>query len=368
MTEPSRRGYVLVVVLLLLLAVTAIGHTLLVLTQSELSVSRARWEALARRLAAETGAELGARRLPPVQSLASGEWTSLIEGSVPPRARFAMAAQRVSPELLLVRSEGRVEQVPGVHRTVAMWWGMSPVARVRAALAVVEAGGPVRLDGGSRVDSAPVRDAPVEWSAARCEPYRSDLDTLFTDGVAPVTDLVEDPRVGLDGGVVNGAARAVLPSLGLLDHELLLAGAGVRTRGTVSPSPAGAYGECDSTDPSNWGAPMDPSDPCSSYMPVVASQGPLVIDGGEGQGVLLSTGDATLSSGARYYGFVIVAGDLTLRDGSAIYGLVRVRGSVFLTGGSAIVGSACAALSALGAAEALQVSMPLPGGSWPDVS
>ena len=48
-----KRGYVLVVVLLLLMAVTATGHGLLVLSRSELSVSRARWAALARRLAAE---------------------------------------------------------------------------------------------------------------------------------------------------------------------------------------------------------------------------------------------------------------------------------------------------------------------------
>lgn len=368
MTEDSRRGYVLVVVLLLLLAVTAIGHTLLVLTQSEISVSRARWEALARRLAAEAGAELGVSRLPPAPALPSGEWTSVVEGTVPPRARFSMAMLRVSPEMLLVRSEGRMEQLPGVHRTVAIRWGMSPVARVRAALAVVEAGGPVRLEGGSRVDPAPVRDEPPEWSAARCEPFRSDLDTLFPDGVAPVADLVEDPRVGFDGGVAEGAVGARLPSLGLLDHELLLAGAEVRTGGTVSPSPAVAYGECDSADSSNWGAVSDQIDPCSSYMPLVASDGPLFMVGGEGQGVLLSTGDVTLSSAARYYGFVIVAGDLTLRDGSAIHGFVRVRGSVFLTGGSAIVGSACAALASLDAAEALHVSMLLPGGSWPDPS
>ena len=46
----------LVGVLLLLLAVTGVGHTLLVITRSEFFVSRARWDVLTRRLAAETGA------------------------------------------------------------------------------------------------------------------------------------------------------------------------------------------------------------------------------------------------------------------------------------------------------------------------
>ena len=48
-------GYVLIVVLVLLMAVTATGHSLLVLSRAELFVSRARWEVLVRRLASEGG-------------------------------------------------------------------------------------------------------------------------------------------------------------------------------------------------------------------------------------------------------------------------------------------------------------------------
>ena len=58
MRKPTRRGYVLVAVLLLLLAVTAVGHTLLVMTRSEFFLSRARWDVLTRRLAAEMGRDL----------------------------------------------------------------------------------------------------------------------------------------------------------------------------------------------------------------------------------------------------------------------------------------------------------------------
>ena len=59
----QRRGFVLVAVLLLLLAVTGVGHTLLVMTRSELFVSRARWDLLTRRLAAETCRDLPSRGL-----------------------------------------------------------------------------------------------------------------------------------------------------------------------------------------------------------------------------------------------------------------------------------------------------------------
>ena len=86
----------------------------------------------------------------------------------------------------------------------------------------------------------------------------------------------------------------------------------------------------------------------------------MVVDGGQGQGVLLVVGDATFEGEARYYGLVIVAGELTVRGGSEIHGLVQARGSVFITKDSAIEGSACAALVALEAATGLRGLSSLP--------
>ena len=90
------------------------------------------------------------------------------------------------------------------------------------------------------------------------------------------------------------------------------------------------------------------------------------MNGGQGQGVLLITGDASFRSEARYYGLVVVAGDLEITEGSEIHGLVRVRGAVSLASGSRIVGSACAALSALDAALELREFVPVPESVWPD--
>ncbi len=87
---------------------------------------------------------------------------------------------------------------------------------------------------------------------------------------------------------------------------------------------------------------------------------------GRAKGVLLISGDATFRAAARFYGFVSVGGDPEITEGSEIHGLVRVRGSVFLRGRSRIVGSACAALSALDAAQRLRELTPLPGSAWPD--
>ena len=92
----------------------------------------------------------------------------------------------------------------------------------------------------------------------------------------------------------------------------------------------------------------------------------MIVNGGQGQGVLLIPGDATFRFAARFYGLVVVAGDLEVSEESEIHGLVRVRGSVFLRGRSRIVGSACAALSALDAAEQLRELVPIPESAWPD--
>ena len=354
----------LIVVLVLLMAVTATGHSLLVLSRAELFVSRARWEVLVRRLASEGGVRIASRGIPRVGAVPDGGWTPTGEGHIPPRARFRAMALRLSPEIVLLRSEAELDGLPGTHAVLGTYWGMSPHARVGAATGVVESGGSVTLIGGGRIDVTRIRSAPWPWTESRCDEYRPGLDTLYRGGVPPWADLAEDPLHGSGTEGSTGAGGFELPSLGLLDHEALLDGAGVQVPSVVSPTPRNAGQDCDRTSVLNWGAPLDGLDPCASYRPVVVSNGSLAMQGGMGQGVLLVVGDATLSSGAEYYGVVIVAGDLSVVSGGRISGLLRVRGSVTLGGGSEIVGSACAALAALESAESLQGLMPLPEGFW----
>ena len=175
---------------------------------------------------------------------------------------------------------------------------------------------------------------------------------------------IHGPSFGREPG--SGAVEPGLPSLGLLGHDALTEGADLQVFGTVSPAPIRRLGRCAVPSPTNWGAPLDASDPCAAYKPVVASEGSLIVSGGQGQGVLLISGDAVFRSAARYYGLVVVAGDLEITEESEIHGLVRVRGAVFLRGRSCVVGSACAVLSALDAARQLRELAPIPGAAWPD--
>ena len=84
MLSVARGGYVLIGVLLLLLAITGVGHTLLVMTRSEFFVSRARWDVLTRRLAAETGRKLTSQCDDGYGLPSAGEWVPMGSAAVPP--------------------------------------------------------------------------------------------------------------------------------------------------------------------------------------------------------------------------------------------------------------------------------------------
>lgn len=356
----------LIAVLLLLLAGTGLGHTLLVMARSELFVSRARWDVLTRRLAAEVGRNLTFQEMIAMDSLPRGEWIAMRSAAVGPRARYAARVVRLSREVLLILAEGSLDTEPGRDRQVGLYWAMDPVARYSAARGILESGGPVRVEAGSMVDPSLIHDTPAPWPEAFCTPFSPDVDTLFIHGLYPHGELHEDPRAELGREPGSGAVEPRLPSLGLLGHDALMKGADLQVSGTVSPAPIHRLSRCAVPSRANWGAPLDVSDPCVAYKPVVRSEGSLIVNGGQGQGVLLIAGDAIFQAAARYYGVVVVAGDLEITGESEIHGLVRVRGEVFLGGRSRIVGSACAALSALDAAEQLRELAPIPDSAWPD--
>ncbi len=356
----------LVGVLLLLMAVTGVGHTLLVMTRSEFFVSRARWDVLTRRLAAETGLKLTSRSMTGTDSLPWREWVPMGSAAVPPRARYDAQVVRLSRELFLILAEGSLDTEPGRDRQVGLYWAMDPVARYAAARGILESGWPAQVEAGSMVDPSLIHDTPPLWTEASCVPFGPDVDTLFIYGLSPQAELHEDPRAGIGRGPESGAVEPRLPSLGLLGHDALIEGADLHVSGTVSPAPIQGLGRCAVPSPTNWGAPLDASGPCGAYRPVVTSEGSLIVNGGQGQGVLLIRGDATFRSAARFYGLVLVAGDLEITEESEIHGLVRVRGVVSLKGRSRIVGSACAVLSALGAAEQLREPASIPDSFWPD--
>lgn len=352
---PPERGFVLPVVLLLLLALTLLVHGGLALVQVQELAGRAGGLALRARLLAEGAVrEAGAGVLPDRPA----PWTSeaLLESDPEEDAEVEVELHRSGREWVLLEGRARVGRGAlvagrGVGR---MYWVLDPASRLGAADAVLAS--PAPPGGAGLVDGTTVAAAPENWPPPVCEPHRAIVDSLFPDG--RLATWAPSPRAP-DG---PGAT----PSLGLLDGPALLDRATLRIEGTVRPRSALRSGACDGRGSLNWGAPSDPLGPCGGRHVVVASAGAVVVDGGEGQGVLAVEGDLTLAD-HRFAGVVLVGGALRLLDGAEIVGLVRTGGPVEVEGGSRLLASGCAVLRGLEGAlvrRRLGRPFPLPSGPW----
>src|SRR5690606_32211770 len=70
----------------------------------------------------------------------------------------------------------------------------------------------------------------------------------------------------------------------------------------VGPEVDVTTGECDESDPKNWGDP-NPAGPCGSYFPLIYHDGPVLTlqSGSIGQGILLVDGTLDVRGGFQFY-------------------------------------------------------------------
>ncbi len=86
-----------------------------------------------------------------------------------------------------------------------------------------------------------------------------------------------------------------------------------------------------------------------------------VIEGGQGAGVLIASGDLTLEGPTHFAGLLVVAGELVLRESARVEGVVLVGGAVRISGNVGIYG--CPDVARMGLElPTLDRSHPLPGG------
>lgn len=167
----------------------------------------------------------------------------------------------------------------------------------------------------------------------------SGLDTMISGLPAPVPSNVqgiatEPPNTGaqlkanyVGGGssVVNGLSPT--PSIGAIAAPYNLPGlaAVVRNRATQVLTPGVTYKNLGNALTNDWRL---------SYCP-----GNLSIQGTTGAGILLVTGNLTITGGLRFDGLVIVMGTLTLSGGPVINGAMiqgKNGGSIRATGGAIV--------------------------------
>ena len=319
----SRPGFALPVALLLMLAVTAVAHGALLLARGEAAASRLAASLLARELAVRGALAAAARAdsLPAIPVGAEAALPAPAHGGLPVRVRVV----RLSGELHLLRAEASATAASAAGLVV---WALDPASRAASM-------------GGTGEPAAPYQGPPP--------PAHPDCVEAGL-GVAGVT-----------AAPASALARSPPPGLGLLPPEAVRARADALLGGSVAPSPGTDAWSCPVHDPLNWGAATDPHHPCADHRPLVASEGDLVVEGGEGQGVLAVEGDLTLR-GTTYHGLVLAGGRVELAAGARVRGAVRSGAGVDPPG--SVTADACAVFRALRDARGLRAPLPLPDGPW----
>jgi hypothetical protein len=135
--------------------------------------------------------------------------------------------------------------------------------------------------------------------------------------------------------------------------------------------PVVTSGQCDHSVQTNWGDGLNPTQPCGTYFPIVhiTGAGTTIINGQQGQGILLVDGNLSVQGGFQWFGITIIQGSLkTAGGGSSVahfFGATLVRDSVavgtIVTGSANILYSTCAIVRAL---EMTQPAALMRSRSW----
>jgi len=307
------------------------------MARAELAVSRAGADLLRARAAADAGIVdvLGGGSPVPPDTLGLGRKWPLAAGTIG-GARYRVDVRRLSREIWLAEAAGAVRPDAWSVREARLTWSMDPAARTGAIQGVVEVGPDVSVAGLSGVHVAAARASYALPDPLACAAWNRVRDSLGVPLVLP-------PVATFD------TAGGGEPSLGMLRVGDLLAAADRSVSGSGTPGPATGVDGCLTAEPWNWGDPEDPLGACHALTVVIGSPGSLGVDGGVGQGVLVTGGDLTLTGGARFYGVVLVGGRLTMGSGSRLVGVARAVGGVTLDPDSEVDGSGCWAHQVLAA-------------------
>lgn len=356
----GEEGFVLPVVLLVMVLLTIIAVTALYSARSDFRAARDAREAAVALAAADAGAArtvaLWSQVVPSLP--APGDSLDLGWETLPDDSRYRVVLYRAPvapldppPSSVVMYTTGRVRPPGDARRSIAVvvepGGGLGTVdVCCDAAVKVTD-----RLDvnGSLRNDPVPEVDgtdrAPPTWSAAVCPASPADVAGVTSSNARNVRegrngDIEGAPPVEEDPSIVPGDFTDLG---GGLTYGGLAAAAGSQLVGnqTLSPAPSLSGGQCDETDPTNWGSPLLPDGPCGDYLPLIHVAGDLRLTGaGQGQGMLLVDGDLTIEQDASFHGVIIVLGTLDMSGAGAVHGGIMVRGNANGSGRSSVGGTA----------------------------
>jgi hypothetical protein len=167
---------------------------------------------------------------------------------------------------------------------------------------------------------------PPDWTGGICNGFVKDdtaavsagnpaavaPDTAYLDGVP---DWVDD-YPALPQNVIEYPGYTWDDLVAAADH--VFEDDDVSSKGDASLD---ANGECDRSDPYNWGEPHLPSHPCFDYFPIIHAKTNLTVQtGGRIQGIFLVEANTTLQNQTDVYGIILSRAKLTVINQSKFWG------------------------------------------------
>lgn len=321
-------GLVLPAVLVMLVALALLSTAALTLARFEHAAAEAGAHHARARLAAEYAAGQGIRR-----------WRAGWVDSVPllgqlPAERLALpsAPAGATADLSWIRGSRRLWIAQGTGqsslaraRATVLLWVLDPHAEAAQRSAVIRVGtqAPSLVQG--TIDAGDLHRVPGIAPDHDCSGARIVFDSLAASGVR---------------NRVQREDSAIVAAAGVLSLDSLLARLPDRVGGSGTPGPRVSLGACDVSGGWNWGEPIDSSHVCRGERLTGGSAGSLSVQGGRGQGLLLSPHDVTLHD-VDFFGLVVTGGRLRIQGTSRVTGAVQAAGGVALESGASVVGSAC---------------------------
>lgn len=231
-------------------------------------------------------------------------------------------------------------------------------------------------------DVSGVDTKPSDWNSADCPPSVPAEAGIYTTPGSEV-NLIGGPNVVGSPAVERSSDLdpTDFTDFGEIDFNDFAAMATWTLTGalaTPQPNPVVSGTECVTTNPLNWGEPLNRNSPCYNWFPLLYAPGGLTISGtGRGQGILVVNGDLAISGGFEFYGIVIVSGVFNNGTGSGnaqVHGTLLVGSNADIADDSEYRGtpqiqfSTCAVERAILNNSSLSRLLPVQQRSWVDLT
>jgi hypothetical protein len=263
---------------------------------------------------------------------------------------------RMGPNVFLIditgqdgrTASGATAAGSGARQRVGMIARIAPIEfGIKASLTTqggVSVGGNAEIDGADQ-NPWPSCDPPGPAQAG----VRKNGGVVDSSGSGTVYG---NPPVVNDPSVTSGT----FTTFGGSTYAQLAARANITIGGgNINTDPTFLNGQCDRTNPYNWGDPHNPTSACGNYFPIIHVTGNMFVNNTQGQGILLVDGDLTVNGSWDFYGIVIIQGDLKTAGGGTadahFWGGVMAKNADLstqnLNGHATLNFSSCSILAAL---------------------